>query len=156
MRNHDRTVKTAERTVFGGLAQTSPFEVCDAPQGHPKVRRSAPSSLPDRSLREIADSTERSLRQPAKVRRFPKAVSAAEAVRILSTILALPGLQILPMPAQVVAGWVHLLGRRAVEGAGVFDLQIIATMLANGVQRIYTFNPADFQVFAELTVVAPA
>jgi hypothetical protein len=28
-------------------------------------------------------------------------------------------------------------------------------MLANGVQRIYTFNPADFQLFAELTVVAP-
>jgi hypothetical protein len=28
-------------------------------------------------------------------------------------------------------------------------------MLANGVQRIYTFNPADFQVFAELTVVTP-
>jgi predicted nucleic acid-binding protein len=48
-----------------------------------------------------------------------------------------------------------LLGRHAVEGAGVFDLQIVATMLANGVQRIYTFNPGDFQVFAELTVVAP-
>jgi hypothetical protein len=29
-------------------------------------------------------------------------------------------------------------------------------MLANGVQRIYTFNPGDFQVFAELTVAAPA
>ena len=89
------------------------------------------------------------------VRHFPKAVSAAEAVRILSTILALPGLKILPMPSQVVAGWIHLLGRHAVEGAGVFDLQIVATMLANGVQRIYTFNPGDFQVFAELTVVAP-
>jgi predicted nucleic acid-binding protein len=48
-----------------------------------------------------------------------------------------------------------LLGRHAVEGAGVFDLQIVATMLANGVQRIYTFNPGDFQPFAELTVVAP-
>jgi predicted nucleic acid-binding protein len=48
-----------------------------------------------------------------------------------------------------------LRGRHAVEGAGVFDLQIVATMLANGVQRIYTFNPGHFQVFAELTVVAP-
>jgi len=79
----------------------------------------------------------------------------AEAERILSTILALPGLQILPIPSQVVAGWIHLLGRHAVEGAGVFDLQIVATMLANGVQRIYTFNPADFQVFEELSVVVP-
>jgi len=47
------------------------------------------------------------------------------------------------------SGWIHLLGRHAVDGAGVFDLQIVATMLANGVQRIYTFNPGDFQVFAE-------
>jgi hypothetical protein len=47
-----------------------------------------------------------------------------------------------------------LLGRHAVEGAGVFDLQIVATMLANGVQRMYTFNPEDFQVLAALTVVA--
>jgi hypothetical protein len=46
------------------------------------------------------------------------------------------------------SGWIRLLGRHAVEGAGVFDLQIVATMLANGVQRIYTFNPGDFQVFA--------
>jgi hypothetical protein len=60
--------------------------------------------------------------------------TAAFAVRVLSTILALPSLQILPMPSQVVAEWIHLLGRHAVEGAGVFDLQIIATMLANGVQ----------------------
>jgi len=37
-----------------------------------------------------------------------------------------------------------LLERHAVEGAGVFDLQLIATMVANGVQRIYTFNPGDF------------
>jgi hypothetical protein len=51
--------------------------------------------------------------------------------------------------------WIHLLGRHVVEGAGVFGLQIVATMLAYGVQRIYTFNPGDFQVFGELTVVAP-
>jgi predicted nucleic acid-binding protein len=37
----------------------------------------------------------------------------------------------------------------------VFDLHIVATMLASGVQRIYTFNPGDFEVFAELTAVAP-
>jgi hypothetical protein len=32
------------------------------------------------------------------------------------------------------SGWIDLLGRHAVEGAGVFDLQIIAAMLANGGQ----------------------
>jgi hypothetical protein len=54
-------------TEEGGLAQTSVFEVCDALDGRSKVRRSAPGSLSDRSLRETADSTERSLRQPTGV-----------------------------------------------------------------------------------------
>ena len=53
--------------MVGGLAQTSPFEVCDAPEGQSKARRSALGPSRDRSLREIADSTERSLRQPAVV-----------------------------------------------------------------------------------------
>jgi predicted nucleic acid-binding protein len=42
-----------------------------------------------------------------------------------------------------------------VTGGDVFDLQIVATMQANGVQRIYTFNTADFEVFTELSVVMP-
>jgi hypothetical protein len=37
----------------------------------------------------------------------------------------------------------------------VFDPRTVATMLANGVQRIHAFNPGDFQVVAELTVVTP-
>jgi hypothetical protein len=77
-------------------------------------------------------------------------------VRILSALLALPGLQVLPVPSHVVAGWVQLLQRHPVEGASVFDLQIVATMLANGIQRIYTFNTADFEIFGELTVIAPS
>jgi len=90
------------------------------------------------------------------VRRFPKAVSAGEAVSILSSLLALPGLQILPTPAHVVEGWMQLLQRHPVTGAGIFDLQIVATMLSSGVQRIYTFNGSDFEVFKELTVLTPA
>ena len=90
------------------------------------------------------------------IRRFPKAVSAAEAVRILSALLALPGLQVLPAPIPVVAGWMQLLQRHPVVGADIFDLQIVATMLANGIQRIYTFNPSDFEFFGELKVVVPS
>jgi hypothetical protein len=47
------------------LPQTSPFEVCDAPKGHLKERRSALASMPDRSAREIADPTNQGRRQPA-------------------------------------------------------------------------------------------
>jgi predicted nucleic acid-binding protein len=88
-------------------------------------------------------------------RRFPAASSSTEALSIISEMLALPGLQVLPTPARAVAGWMELLRRRPVIGGDVFDLQIIATMQANGIQRIYTFNTEDFEVFPELVVLTP-
>jgi predicted nucleic acid-binding protein len=48
-----------------------------------------------------------------------------------------------------------LLRRHPVTGGDVFDLQIVATMQANGVERIYTFNADDFAVFPELSIVTP-
>jgi len=60
-------------------------------------------------------------------------------------MLALPGLYVLPTPVRAVAGWMQLLQRRPVTGGDVFDLQIVATMQANGVQRIYTFNADELK-----------
>ncbi len=37
----------------------------------------------------------------------------------------------------------------------IFDLQLVATMQANNIRRIYTFNKGDFEVFPELTVCDP-
>ena len=88
-------------------------------------------------------------------RRVPLASSSAEALSIISDMPDLPGLQVLPTPARAVAGWMQLLQRRPVTGGDVFDLQIVATMQANGIQRIYTFNTDDFEVFAELAVLTP-
>jgi predicted nucleic acid-binding protein len=88
-------------------------------------------------------------------RRVAVASSPTEALRIISAMLALPGLHVLPITLRAVVGWMDLLRRHPVTGGGVFDLQIVATMQANGVQRIYTFNIDDFEVFAELAVVKP-
>ena len=74
---------------------------------------------------------------------------------MMSALLALPGLHVLPTPARAVAGLMALLQRHPVTGGDVFDLQIVATMQANSVQRIYTFNTEDFAVFPELLVVNP-
>ena len=41
-------------------------------------------------------------------------------------------------------GWLDLLRRRPVTGGEVFDSQLAATMLANGVNRMYTYNTGDF------------
>ena len=88
-------------------------------------------------------------------RRVAVATSPTEALRILSAMLAFPGLHVLPAPARTVVGWMELLRRHPVTGGDVFDLQIVATMQANGVRRIYTFNANDFEAFPELTVVTP-
>ena len=81
--------------------------------------------------------------------------SPAEALSVISDLLALPGIRVLPTPARAVAGWMALLRRRPVTGGNIFDLQLVATMQANNIQRIYTFNTKDFKVFPELTVLAP-
>ena len=50
---------------------------------------------------------------------------------------------------------VELLRRRPVSGGMIFDLQLVATMQANSVRSVYTFNRADFEVFSELNVITP-
>ena len=37
----------------------------------------------------------------------------------------------------------------------IFDLQLIATMLVNGITRIYTFNARHFQPYQEIEVIVP-
>jgi len=88
-------------------------------------------------------------------RRVATPSSAAQASGIVSALLTLPGVHVLPIPIGAVEGWLSLLRRRPVTGGEVFDLQLAATMLANGVERIYTFNTGDFEVFEELIVVTP-
>jgi len=58
-------------------------------------------------------------------------------------------------PPGAVEGWMDLLRLRPVTGADIFDLQLVATMLANDVSRIYTFNGSDFAAFSELAVLTP-
>jgi predicted nucleic acid-binding protein len=86
-------------------------------------------------------------------RRVLKPRSPADTLNAISILLSF--LHVLPTPTYSVQMWLDLLRRRRVTGGDVFDLQLVATMLGNGVQRIYTFNADDFKVFTELTVVIP-
>jgi len=88
-------------------------------------------------------------------RRVVTACSPAEALRAISALLAFPGIRVLPSPIGAVAVWMELLARYPVKGGDVFDLQLVATMQANNVRRIYTFNMEDFEVFPELVVLVP-
>jgi hypothetical protein len=86
-------------------------------------------------------------------RRVAKPRAAADALTAISALLAF--LQVLPVPAHAVDRLLDLLRRHPVTGGDVFDLQIVATLQANGMDRIYTFNTADFEAFSELSILAP-
>jgi uncharacterized protein len=86
-------------------------------------------------------------------RRVAKPRSPDDASNTVSDVITF--LHVLPIPAYTVEGWLSLLRRHPVTGGDIFDLQIIASMQANGVQRIYTFNTDDFEAFPELSVVTP-
>jgi len=45
-------------------------------------------------------------------------------------------LHVLPSPARIVTAWMELLRRHPVTGGDIFDLQIVATMQANNIQRM--------------------
>ena len=89
---------------------------------------------------------------PRRVR-SPK--SANEAISVIAQIMELPGLTLLPQPIDVVVRWCELLKTNPVTGGDVFDVQLIATMLASGIHRIYTFNISDFRKFNAIEAVVP-
>ena len=79
----------------------------------------------------------------------------AEAMGVIGCILEMPGMTLLPTPSDVVQRWMALVQRNPVKRGAIFDLQLIATMLGNGVRKIYTFNRSDFDLFEEIEVLVP-
>jgi hypothetical protein len=67
----------------------------------------------------------------------------------------MPGLRLLPVPEDVVTRWVDLVERYPVTRGRVFAPQLAATMLGNGVTRIYTYNPPDFEMLEGVEVLTP-
>lgn len=88
-------------------------------------------------------------------RRSPHPRSAAEALAAVESLLAHPGVVLLTDYGQVVRTWIELCRHHPVRGGRIFDLQLVATMLAHGVRRICTFDQADFDRFEELEVLRP-
>jgi predicted nucleic acid-binding protein len=88
-------------------------------------------------------------------KRVSPALDSKAALQRIAEVRSLPGLIILPVPVDVVDRWIALLRRHPVTRQHIFDVQLVATMLANGVTRIYTFNVKDFQPFPEITVIEP-
>jgi toxin-antitoxin system PIN domain toxin len=89
-------------------------------------------------------------------RRVTEAKSPGEALDVIDTLLALPGITLLSVPLDIVAQWMRLLRQHPVTGPDVFDVLLAATLRSHGVTRLYTFNRADFERFDGLDVLTPA
>lgn len=81
--------------------------------------------------------------------------ASEEAVAAIEAMLAIPGVTILPVPSEVTSHWLEMLSRHPVRGGAVFDLQLIATLAVNGVERICTYNREDFEGFPGLEILTP-
>jgi predicted nucleic acid-binding protein len=86
-------------------------------------------------------------------RRVAKPQTPVDALKALGDLLTF--LHVLPIPATAAQGLMDLLQRHPVSGGDVFDLQIVATMQANGIERIYTFNRGDFEAVSGISVTGP-
>lgn len=88
-------------------------------------------------------------------RRVSSAYQPKEALEAINEILLLPGMSLLPVPIDVVTRWANLAMKHPVTGKDIFDVQLIATMLGNSVNQIYTYNRSDFEKFSEIEVLTP-
>jgi predicted nucleic acid-binding protein len=88
-------------------------------------------------------------------RRVTIARTVPEAITAVESILALPGLMVISPPIDIVSRWCELLRQHPVTWADIFDLQIVATMLASGIRHLYTFNIDDFRPFTQIEVLVP-
>jgi predicted nucleic acid-binding protein len=86
-------------------------------------------------------------------RRVAVPFTPSEAGSFVSVLLS--RIDVLPVTVDTVRRWVKLGQQYSSLGADIFDVQIAATMIENGVSRIYTYNSDDFAVFPELEVITP-
>jgi predicted nucleic acid-binding protein len=87
--------------------------------------------------------------------RVTEAKSPEAILDVITTLIAMPGLTLLPFPLDLVSRWTALLREYPVIGRHVFDAQLAATLLGNGVTKLYTFNRTDFEHFSSIEVLTP-
>jgi predicted nucleic acid-binding protein len=81
--------------------------------------------------------------------------SPAEAVEFIDTLLTYDHVVVLPISPDVATRLTSLLRAIEVRGPHVFDLQIAATMLVHGVNKLFTYNGTDFKDVVEIQTAEP-
>ena len=81
-------------------------------------------------------------------------LSGQEANRVIRDYLDSPFQIIYPQKEDINTA-LYFAQERKIKGRKIFDLYLIATMLSNGINIIYTGNDKDFQIFKEIKAVNP-
>ena len=87
-------------------------------------------------------------------RKFRHPLSPSEATGIVTGYLE-SDILLLYLKNNTIKLTLDMAIRYKISGLDVFDTQIVATMLENGVGTIYTANISDFKQYAEITAVNP-
>jgi uncharacterized protein len=122
--------------------------------------------LPSRAIVERAQSADAGLCfAPQNLAEFfatvtnPRRVTSPktpeEALITIESFLALPGFEVLPAPVDLVERWVQLCRKCPLSAGDIFDAQLAAIMLANGVETICTYNTEDFHRFPGIKAMRP-
>lgn len=88
-------------------------------------------------------------------RRVSEPLEPDDALDAINDLTAMPGLTVLGFPSDILTRWTSLVRQTGVTGPDAFDVQIVAAMQANSLQRLYTYNTSDFSGFAGLDVATP-
>ncbi len=88
-------------------------------------------------------------------RRVSAPFSPEDALIEMDKIRSLPGLTLLPVPLDVLDRTIALARAHPTRGSHIFDVHLVATMLGNGIKKLYTFNAGDFEDFDEIEVITP-
>ena len=51
--------------------------------------------------------------------------------------------------------WERLVDHYQVKGKNGHDARLVAAMIVHGIERLLTFNVADFRRYREITVISP-
>ncbi|MCW5982192.1 MAG: type II toxin-antitoxin system VapC family toxin [Bryobacteraceae bacterium] len=62
---------------------------------------------------------------------------------------------VLEEPPAVVDLWLDIVARHDLKGKRIHDAHLLATMKANGVTRLLTFNAADFPTESGISILTP-
>jgi len=79
-----------------------------------------------------------------------------EAVEFIETLLGYEHVLLLSISHDVPGRLLALLKANEVRGPRVFDLQIVATMLAHGVRKLFTYIGNDVRQFSDLEIIEPS